>query len=258
MSVSISIHVDGYYGLKKGVPNLLDLFDKYGIRASFFINMGSEAGISKILRYRTKNLKKSDKESRKRYNKLQIMRMLVFPRNLGNANCRILREIERRGHELNPHCWSHLLWSRNFEKLNIRDEFIKMISSFERCAGRRPEGFVPPTWKWDHRVLREMKELGFKYLSAKEGKIEFREGILIIPLTFESTIEELVNKGINKEEIIKIYNKELGKKFVNLYFHADYEGIDGQELLEEILKNINKKDVLTLRQVYEKLSRLTI
>jgi len=54
MTFSISIHVDGYYGLVKGVPNLLNLFDNYGIKATFFVNMGKEANLFQILKYRKK------------------------------------------------------------------------------------------------------------------------------------------------------------------------------------------------------------
>jgi undecaprenyl phosphate-alpha-L-ara4FN deformylase len=255
MSISIAVHVDGYYGLKYGVRNMLDLFDKYNIKASFFINMGKEAGIFKILKYYggSEGSTGSTKSTVGRYTKFQILRMLFFPKNLGNSNCEILEEIKRKGHEVNPHCWSHIMWSKNFNNLNIPEQFSKMCNAFDKCVHERPIGFVPPTWKWDVRVINEMKNFKLKYLSVNEGKMQWKDGILIIPLTFEKTPEELLNQGLGEEKILKIYEKEIkGKKFVNLYFHADFEGIAGIKLFEKILKLVNPKEIKMYQEIYSK------
>ena len=251
MAINISVHVDGYYGLRYGVGDMLDLFDKYKIKACFFINMGGEAGLFKILKYRTKGLKKSDKSIGQRYTKMQIIRMLLMPKMLGNANCKILNEIKSRGHEVNPHCWSHLLWSKNFKKIDIPNEFSKMCNSFENCVYETPRGFAPPTWKWDARVLNEMKKHKMEYLSVdKGGKPYFKNGILIIPLTFNRTPEELLNKGLNKKQVIEVYKKHIKNRgYVNLYFHADYEGIFGLDILESILKLLKGKKTNTFEEI---------
>ena len=116
MSISISIHVDGYYGLTKGVDNLLRLFDKYKIKVSFFVNMGKEANILELLKHRSQDLKEEDKGIVKRYSKIQLIKMVLLSRKLGHGNCKILRKILEKGHEVNPHSWSHLKWSKNFKK----------------------------------------------------------------------------------------------------------------------------------------------
>ena len=41
-TIGIAVHVDTYEGMKKGVPVLLALFQKYGIKASFFVPMGKD------------------------------------------------------------------------------------------------------------------------------------------------------------------------------------------------------------------------
>ena len=39
-TIILKTDVDTYEGLRKGVPNLINIFDKYNIRATFFIAMG--------------------------------------------------------------------------------------------------------------------------------------------------------------------------------------------------------------------------
>lgn len=248
MSVSISIHVDGYYGLKRGVGNILDLLDKYGLKASFFVNMGNEASLFELLRYRSKELGREGKAITHRYSKFQILRMLLFPRKIGAGNFEILKEIKARGHEVEPHCWSHLLWSKNFNGVNFYDEFSNMTNIYKSCFGYSPLGVVPPTWKIDDRVIKQAKNFNFRYISVKNGsKPYLSEGMLFIPLTYPYTPEELINKGFSEEKIINTYQKQLNKKNAHVYFHADYEGIEGVELFDKILALLKGKKTVLLR-----------
>ena len=250
MSVSISVHVDGYYGLVRGVRNLLNLFEKYQIKASFFVNMGNEANLFELIKYRSRGLKGKDKSVVKRYSRIGLIKMILLSRKLGNGNKKILREIIKGGHELNPHSWSHLIWSKNFDKMNYKKQIFLMKDSFFKCTGKYPKGFAPPTWKINDKILKELKNQGFEYVSIDRGENEVREEIKIIPLSFPNSIEELLNEGNTREEIIKIYKRELNKKEVNLYFHADFEGIRGIKLFEEVIKMIDPKKV---KLIYENL-----
>jgi len=171
------------------------------------------------------------------------LKMALLSRKLGHGNKRILIEILKRGHELNPHSWSHLIWSKNFEEMNHRREIFLMKKSFIRCTGKTPKGFAPPTWKIDDRTLKELKNQGFEYVSIDQGKKEKRNGIKIIPLSFPNSIEELLNEGKSREEILDIYRRELKKKNASLYFHADFEGLKGIRLFEEVLKMIDPKKI---------------
>ena len=252
MTFSISIHVDGYYGLVKGVPNLLNLFDKYNIKATFFINMGREANLFQLLKYR-KNSQISDKDRKvfSRYSKKEMMKMALFNRALGGKHKRLLREIVKRGHEVNPHCWSHLLWSKNFEGINHLREIQKMKKSYFKIFGKNPKGFAPPTWKFNDKVVDILIKEGFSYLSVDNclKKITKKQGLKIIPLSFGKNIEELRNEKKTWEEILSIYKKEMGREYVNLYFHADYEGIGGINLFEDVLKLSGRKKTILYKDL---------
>ena len=252
MSLSISIHVDGYYGLVDGVPRLLDLFDKYGIKATFFVNMGREASIFQLLKYRDKNnTNKSDSKIASRYTRLQMLKIAFLSRPLGHAHPKILRDIKKRGHEVEPHCWSHLLWHRNFENINHLAEIQKMKKGYFGIFGEDPKGFVPPTWKYNKKVIDCLKKEGFSYISVKgPGKrVTKEEGLKVIPLSFSQNIEELLNEGKTDSEILEIYDKELKKSYVHLYFHADYEGIRGLKIFEEFLRKIKEKTTMLCKEL---------
>lgn len=248
MTFSISVHVDGYYGLTKGVPNLLKLFDEYNIKATFFINMGREASLFQLFRYwRGNSINVSDMKVISRYSKRQMLEMLFMNRALGHKHPKLLKEIKRRGHEVNPHCWSHLLWSKNFDKIDKEGQLLKMKEAYYNIFKRNPKGFAPPTWKFDKNVIVSLKKQGFEYLatSGPATGMTTKNGLKIIPLSFSKNIEELLNEGMSEREILELYRRELNKKYVNLYFHSDFEGLGGIKLFEEVLKLVkNKKTTL--------------
>ncbi len=251
MQPRISIHVDGYYGLMEGVPRLLNLFDKYNIIATFYVNMGREASIRRILKYYAKSfIKNNKKDSEKtkgtvrRYTRDELIKTLLLRRKIGSGHPEMLKEIEKKGHVVEPHCWSHLEWSRDFRKMNKREEIQKMKKSFFECLGRDPKSFAPPMWQIDDDSLKILAEEGFENVCVLEkdaSRLNPPKEVNLDVLTFEKTIEELLNEGKSEEEIMKIYEKESKKKNAHVYFHADFEGRRGIDLFEELLRRVQKQ-----------------
>lgn len=240
MNPKISIHVDGYYGLVQGIPNLLNLFDKYNIKATFYINMGFESFIFDYIKYkrRNKNIDNNTKNTVSRYSKIQLLSMVLLHRGLGHSHPKLLREIKKRGHEVEIHCWNHLEWSSNFEKFNYKKQIEKCVESYEEIFGYKPKKFVAPTWKINNNIIKQLKEQGIGTIQILDkDKLKFKnEKINLDILTYSKTVDELLGEGNSREQILEIYKKELNRKNANVYFHADYEGRNGIKLLEEILK----------------------
>lgn len=243
MAPKISIHVDGYYGLVLGVPRILDLLKKYNLKATFFVNMGREANLLELLKYRSNGLREKDKKIIKRYSKIQMIKMAFLQRKIGSGHSKILKEIVQRGHEIQPHGWSHLKWSKNFEKLSYKKEIYLMKKSFFRAVGFFPTKFVAPDWKINSKVLSYLEKQGFKEVCILKKDIKFfLRDLKIKPdiLSFDKTPEELLQEGKTKQEILSIYKQEFAKKDAHLYFHADYEGLTGLNLFDEILRELKK------------------
>lgn len=238
MNTKISIHVDGYYGLVKGVPNLLDLFERYNIKATFYINMGFESFIFDYLIYKNKCKRTKPKVIIERYSKIQLLFMVLLHRGLGHSHLKILREIKKRGHEVEIHCWNHLEWSKNFNNFNYKKQIERSIKSYQKIFGYKPKKFVAPTWKINNNIIKELKKQGLNTIQILEkNKSKFiNKNVNLDILTYNKTIDELLGEGKKMEEILDIYSKELNKKNANLYFHADYEGLRGLEYFKKIMK----------------------
>ncbi len=54
---------------------------------------------------------------------------------------------------------------------------------------------------------------------------------------------------MDKKEILKIYERELGGEYVNLYFHSDFEGLQGVDLFEDVLKLMKNKKIVLYRDL---------
>ncbi|MEM3393867.1 MAG: polysaccharide deacetylase family protein [Candidatus Methanomethylicia archaeon] len=259
--IGLRIDVDGYYGLTIGVKNLLEIFDKNNMKATFFINMGRESGPLDFLKYRffRKNrLSEIDEKVKTRYSLNQKIRMIALPKWLGCKHCEILREIKNHGHDVQVHAWNHLKWTKDFENVDVECEIKKMVESYKKCMNKNPVGFASPGFKFDKRVLDVLDEMKFKFSSDMIGKFPFRpeyEGKIYkhlqIPLTLKSNIEEMLASKIGFDGIVRIYKKHLSKnEYRCIYFHADYEGLIGKNIFEKLIKNLNIKTV-SLYEIYK-------
>lgn len=247
-TLTLSIHVDGYYGLTEGVPKLLNLFEQNGIKATFFVNMGREASIFSLLEYFRKNKEEFKKTKRtiNRYNKIQMLSTILLMRKLGCGHKEILKEIEKKGHRVEPHCWSHLEWSKNFENLDYKKQIYLFKKSFKECLGKDPQSFAPPTWKINREIVRELERNGFQEVCLLKKDANMTKHFKVIKpnlLTFEKTIEELLQEGKDETEILEIYKEEIKRKNAHVYFHADFEGIKGIKIFEKVLKIINSRNI---------------
>lgn len=238
MAAKISIHVDGYYGLVEGVPRLLKLFHKLNLSATFYVNLGREPSIFEIFKYRKNKSLSRTKKVMKRYTKLQLIKMIFLRRKIGQGHFELLRKIKKSGHEVQPHCWNHLEWSKNFNNFNYKMQIENMVKVFRDCFGYSPTKFAPPTWKINDEILLELKKAGFKEVTILKENLKNLNSLPEMNLeilTFEKTPEELLSEGLSAEEIKRIYEKELKKNKSHVYFHADFEGRQGLMLLEKIL-----------------------
>jgi undecaprenyl phosphate-alpha-L-ara4FN deformylase len=239
----ISIHVDGYYGLVKGVPRMLKILDKYNMKASFFVTLGRESNIFEIISHRRENKIKRINNVPRRYSTVQKAAIVLLNRKIGMGHKEILHEIEKRGHEVNPHCWQHLQWSSNFNNLDKTKEFSKICSSFNKIMGHNPTGFVPPVWKYDNDVLNALKNNKFEYICIRDERKKpfFSNGLVFLPLSLDYAPEEMLLNGLNEEQLLNLYKEEIKKGYSHVYFHADFEGTVGIELFEKILNILSNQ-----------------
>lgn len=252
---ALRVDIDTRKCLRKGVPILLDLLKKYKIKASFYIPVGGESTILELLRHR-KN--EPPRETIPKLTKLELLRMIIAPKNFAEENKHILKRILREGHELGVHGWKHREWSCSLDKIDVDDRFSKMVKKYESLLGRKPRSFAAPDFKTNERVLQALDEFNFIVASDLEGDEPFHPKMgkitlkhVQVPITIKGEnnlpiIEYLALKRRSDEEIVNTVIKEIERrKLATFYIHPSFEVLQKLDVLENILRYVHENDIKT-------------
>ena len=250
---TIRVDLESDKGIKEGLPKLLDLLKKYGIKASFYLVMGGESNIFELLKYR-KKLASSEERKIKIWPLKDKIRMVLLPKDFVRSNLRILRRILEEGHELGIHGWKHRAWTRGLNKINVEKTIGRTIRRYFRLFGKRPISFAAPGFNTNEKILKILENKGIKFVSDFPGKFpKFYEKIKNVPITVcgekkTPIIEHLISKGKKDEEILKIMKKEMKKRsLISFYIHCLFESRFKLNLLEKIFKFVKKNKIKTKR-----------
>ncbi len=112
----------------RGLPRLLDLFDTYGIKATFFIN-GRDTDRSP-------------------------------------ESADLAREAFRKGHEIANHGYEHLPFLTRAPREQVEEEIKRGEEAIERLIGEKPVGFRAPDWNITPLVMEVLEERGYRYDSS--------------------------------------------------------------------------------------------
>lgn len=263
--LGLKIDIDTYWGMKNGVPCLLQTLKQFNLKGTFFLSIGPDSSGRAALQL-IKNplfLKKM-----MRTNALSLygwktalygtllpapMIALSFPQ--------IVKEIIAAGHEVQFHAWDHRRWQDELAHKSekwIREWFAKGMHGFEKLTGKKPTAFGAPSWLIDNRVLTIIKEYKFEYLSctrAKEPFIHETINILEIPSDLPCFEEIDAQKGIS---IISELIKE-GRTHI-LPVHAEVEGGIFQNQFRELLRKALSMniEIVPLKTIKDKLDIKTM
>ncbi len=279
MNLTLKVDVDTYEGMKKGVPNLLNLFRELNIKASFYIPFGPDQSGRAIFRVFKKRgfMKKMVKTSAlKIYGLKTVLRGTLLPSiMIGSSFPEIARSIPKEGHELGIHGYNHVLWQdhlREMTVLEVKEEMERALFSFEKCLGKKPESFAAPAWLCTPTSLGFIDAFKFSYASdTRAGTYPFyptMEGIEFKTLQIPSTLptldellglepvgEDLIHSKLTKEmedhplpfHVHTIHAELEGMFFLNSFAHwlrylkhKDYKFLTCAEIKETVLKDPQK------------------
>ena len=246
-TLGIKVDVDTLRGYLEGVPALLALFRKRGIRASFFFSMGpdnSGKAIRRVFRpgFLAKMLR-TKAPSTYGFRTLLYGTLLPAPM-IVSTDPGILANAAAEGHDCGVHCWDHVKWQDRLPKLaegEIRRDFARAFDLFRSVTGRAAKSCAAPGWQTTPASLSVQDGFDLDYASdVREGRYPFypKAGgrtfkTLQLPTTLP-TLDEIYGT-MPESDIPERYAAQLKPGFNLHTIHAEMEGLGQMDLFERIL-----------------------
>ena len=251
-TVGIAVHVDTCEGMKNGVPVLLALFQKYGIKASFFVPMGKDHTGWTVKRiFKRKGFLKKTGTGRiwaEAVSKKTLMYGLLLPGpQIAKENRGLLGQVTGEGHELGIHGYDHVNWHdhiKSFDRKRTEEEVEKLLKAYRELTGTDARSFAAPGWMINPHVLRCFQAKGLTYSSdTRRGTALFypemggeKFQVLQIPTTLPTLDEVIGSIGTDIPTLVEYYCNALVDGLNILTVHAEIEGKHWVGFLEALIK----------------------
>jgi undecaprenyl phosphate-alpha-L-ara4FN deformylase len=236
--VALKVDVDTYAGTRDGVPRLLDIMERAGIKATFYFSMGPDNSGKAIRRIFTRKgfLQKMLRTGAPGAYGIKTMlygTLLPAPQ-IAASFPEVLRETAARGHETGVHCWDHVLWHDYLPRMarsEVAAELARGAELFQRIMGQAPQTTAAPGWTVSAASLELQDSMGLAFCSDGRGRTPFypvlggtRFATLQIPSTWPTMDEILGRDGLDGATINDFYLSQL-RNGLNVHtIHAEMEG----------------------------------
>ncbi len=271
--VVLKVDVDTYHGTLHGVPALLDLFARFGVKATFLFSVGPDNTGRAIRRiFRKGFLQKVGRTSVvSHYGVSTLMNGVLKPGpHIGKRAGHILRQVASAGHEVGIHCYDHVRW-QDFVAAKgadwTRREMEKALAAFEQALRVSPQTIGAAGWQLNSHVIGFEEQMGFDYASDVRGRQPFlptmggkRSSCVQLPTTLPTLDEIIGSDGIDSsncwETILEKSRDALPNGHVYT-LHAELEGMKLIPVMEKLLEQwrLSGFECVTLGQLYASLDR---
>ena len=250
MDVGLRVDVDTFRGTRYGVPRLLRILKKHGIKAAFFFSAGPDnmgrhlwrllkpAFLWKMLRTDAVGLYGLD---------ILLMGTMWPGPGIGKRNEQVFRDTAADGHEIGVHAWDHQYWQSHVDRMTPEEIYLHILKAFqeiERITGKAPVCSAVPGWKCvESTLLVKERFPSFRYNSDCRGRSIFmpvvngsRLHTPQIPLNLPTYDELLGRNGVTRENYNEMLLKNMNPGCMNvLTIHAEVEGGKCAEMFEDFL-----------------------
>lgn len=238
ITVAIKVDVDTYAGTRDGVPRLLDILERAGIKATFYFSMGPDNSGKAIRRIFTRKgfLQKMLRTGAPGVYGIRTMlygTLLPAPQ-IAATFPDILRNTLAQGHETGVHCWDHVYWHDFLPRLSMEKvsaQLMRAAELFQHIMGNPPTTTAAPGWTVSAASLELQDSMGLDYCSDSRGYAPFypvfngtKYSTLQIPSTWPTMDEILGSGGIDAGNVNDFYLSQL-RDGLNVHtIHAEMEG----------------------------------
>lgn len=204
--LGLKIDVDTYEGMKKGVPSLLKILDRLGVKGTFYLSIGPDASGRAILQlFRNplflKKMWRTNAVGLYGFRTALYGTLLPSPK-IALSFPGIVKDIVAQGHEVQFHAWDHRRWQDELSRHSsawIRAWFARGVEGFVKLTGHKPASFGAPAWLVDDRVMQIIRDYSFDYLSCTRAKAPFIHedcGLVEIPSDLPCLEEVGIERGM--------------------------------------------------------------
>lgn len=214
MKLALKIDVDTLRGTREGVPNLLRLFDRHQLSATFLFSLGPDNTGRALKRvFRPGFLSKVSRTSvMSHYGIRTLLYGVLLPGpDIGRRCADIMRAVRDAGHEVGIHGWDHVRWQDGVEHAGVQwteREMFQAAHRFAEIFRRPPMTHGAAGWQMNDHALTLTAKLGFDYSSDTRGSapfLPFVNGLVVpcaqLPSTLPTLDELLGADGIDEGNI---------------------------------------------------------
>ena len=271
--VVLKVDVDTYLGTLHGVPALLDLFERFDVKASFLFSVGPDNTGRAIRRvFRKGFLQKVGRTSVvSHYGFRTLMNGVLKPGpHIGKRAAHVMRQVAARGHEVGIHCYDHVKW-QDFvagKDLNwTKREMTRAFDAFRNAVQADPQTLGAAGWQINRFVIALEEQMGFSYASDVRGREPFipaMEGVtsncIQLPTTLPTLDEIIGSDGIDSSncwETILEKSREILPHGHVYTLHAELEGMKLIPVMDKLLEQWKASgfEFVTLQQLYSSLDQ---
>lgn len=259
--LAIKVDVDTDRGTRVGVPNLLRVFDEFGVKATFLFSLGPDNTGRAIKRiFRPGFFRKVARTSIvSTYGVRTLLNGVLLPGpHIGRRNENVMRAARDAGHEVGIHCYDHIRWQDGLATMSSDEvvrEFGNARAEFERIFGAPARTAGAAGWQANALSLAAYDDAGLAYASDARGagaffpRVETRVfGTLQIPTTLP-TLDELFGRPEYPiDGLAEQYLSWLRDDRPNvLTAHAEIEGMAQLDWFRHFLQRVKQHAVQITR-----------
>jgi undecaprenyl phosphate-alpha-L-ara4FN deformylase len=173
--IALKVDVDTLRGTREGVPRLLGILDRLGVRATFLFSLGPDhTGWAMRRVFRPGFLSKVSRTSVvAHYGLRTLMYGVLLPApDIGRRCAEQMRAVGRAGHECGIHTWDHVVWQDNVRARDATWTRRQMKMSFDRYAkifGESPVTHGAAGWQMNATAFSQIDDWGMAYASDGRG-----------------------------------------------------------------------------------------
>ena len=251
MRIALKIDVDTLRGTREGVPTLVEMLHRHGVKATFLFSLGPDHTGRAIKRvFRPGFVGKVRRTSVIRHYGVRTLlygTLLPGP-DIGRRAADVMRGVRDAGHETGVHCWDHIRWQDGVgcaDALWTGDEMRRACERYLEIMGEPPRTHGAAGWQMNVHALRLTQRLGFDYCSDGRGDYPhlpvWNAELVRCPQfpTTLPTLDEMIGvDGVTEENVAAHLLERTRDSTIDSHvftLHAELEGMRLAPAFEQLL-----------------------